>query len=129
MGLVLLPKWGNDMQQQKKPAAAETQRHKRRGPQAILQSANGYIVRHYPFGCLGQNPQRLAGAIDFWIVPVFLTSPGYGAVGEVGMVAVNAATHEIVGATERRDVNRAIRLLKESKRDELEASFHRARTV
>ena len=59
-----------------------------------MQAANGYIVRHYPFGCLGINPRRLVGKNDFWIVPIFLTSPGYGAVGEVGLVAVDALSHQ-----------------------------------
>src|SRR5262249_5835689 len=98
-------------------------------PEAVLRAANGYIVRHYPFGCLGNHPRRLVGKSDFWIVPVFLTSPGFGAVGEVGLVAVDARTNQVVSATERQEVNKAIRHLKETRRDELEAAFHQARTV
>ncbi len=118
------------MQQRKKPVAAPRRRSAHgREQQAVLQSANGFIVRHYPFGCLGKDPRRLVGETECWIVPVFLTSPGYGAVGEVGLVAVDARTHQITGATDRQEVNRAIKQLKEAKRDELEAAFHRARTV
>jgi hypothetical protein len=118
------------MRQQKKGSLAVRRRRPRnREVEVVLQFANGYIVRHYPFGCLGGKPQRLSGESDFWIVPVFLTSPGYGAVGEVGMVAVDAKTHQVLGATEPRDVSRAIKHLKENKRDELEAAFYRARTV
>jgi len=114
--------------EQQKLTPARRRSVKGRGPNMVLQAANGYIVRYYPFGCLGKHPRRLVGATDFWIVPVFLTSPGLGAVGEVGMVAVDARTHEVVGATERREVNRAIKHVKETKRDELDAAFHRSRT-
>jgi len=109
------------MQAPKKSGAAARQpRTKDRSSEQVLRSANGFIVRHYPFGCLGRSPQRLVGESDFWIVPVFLTSPGYGAVGEVGLVAIDARSHQVVGATERKQVNRAIKHLKETKRDELE---------
>src|SRR2546429_1897966 len=67
---------------------------KDRAHQKVVQSANGHIVSHYPFGCLGGTPHRLVGQSNFWIVPVFLTSPGYGAVGEVGWVAVDARSHQ-----------------------------------
>jgi hypothetical protein len=128
------------MQRQKKVrATAQARPRKDRAAERVLRSANGFIVGHYPFGCLGKSPQRLVGNMygtlrdevpsDLWIVPVFFTSPGYGAVGEVGLVAIDARSHQVVGATERRRVNRAIKHLKESKRDELEAAFHRSRTA
>jgi hypothetical protein len=96
---------------------------------SVLQAANSYIVQHFPIGCLGRDPRRLVGETDVWIVPIVLTSPGHGPVGEVGMIAVDAISHRIVSATERREVNRAVKQLKESKRNELEAALHRARTV
>ena len=82
-----------------------------------------------PFGCLGKDPQRLVGQSDLWIVSIFLTSPGFGAVDEVGLVAVDERTRQVVSATERQEVNRAIKHLKETRHDELEAAFYRARTV
>ena len=118
------------MRQRKKETALVPRRgSQNRESKGVLQSANGYIVKNFPIGCLGTKPRHLLGESDFWIVPVFLTSPGYGAVGEVGLVAVDAVTHQVVGATTRQEVNRAIKSLKESKRDELEAAFHEARTV
>ena len=118
------------MQQHKKTVGTSLRRGaKGREAHAVLQSANGYIVRQYPFGCLGKNPQRLVGTTDFWIVPVYFTSPGHGAVGQVALVAVDARTHQVVSATERPEVNRAIKHLKETRRDELEAAFLQARTV
>ncbi|GEM_PF-3387427 len=95
----------------------------------IRQAANGYIVESYPFGCLGGEPRRLVGKHGMWIVPIVLTSPGYGAVGDVGMVAVAARSHEVVGATPRGEVTAAIKKLKEAHSDALEAAFDQARTV
>ena len=59
-----------------------------------------------------------------WIIPVLFTSPGYGVVGEVGVVAGDAATHEVVGATPREEVRAEVARLAGEKRDELEAAFH-----
>jgi hypothetical protein len=64
-----------------------------------------------------------------WIVPILLTSPGHGAVGEVGMVAVSVTASEVVGGTPRREVVAAIKNLRETHADALEAAFHQARTV
>ncbi len=112
------------MQKQKKLKATVRPRTAHREKEAALEAANGYIVRHYPFGCLGGTPQRLVGASgELWIIPVVLTSPGYGAVGEVGLIAVDAGTFEVVNGTQRQEVAQAIKRLKEAKRDELEAAF------
>jgi hypothetical protein len=93
-------------------------------------AANRYVVRQYPLGVLAGTPRRLSlQKSDVWIVPVLLTSPGYGAVGEVGVVAVNARTGQVVGGTPNQEVIAAGKRLREEKRDELEAAFRRARTV
>jgi hypothetical protein len=64
---------------------------------------------------------------EIWIVPAYLTSPGYGVVGEVGVVALDAGTREVIGATPRDDVQAAAARLKEEKRHELDAAFLRTR--
>jgi hypothetical protein len=93
-------------------------------------AANRFIIREYPLGVLGGPPRRLTlKGSEAWIVPVILTSPGYGAVGEVGMVAVDGRTGKIVGSTPREEVAAAGKRLREEKRDELQAAFLRARTV
>jgi hypothetical protein len=95
---------------------------------AAVQSANAYIVRHYPIGCLGGPPRRLTlGSRQLLIVPLILTSPGYGAVGEVGVLALDAETHPVVGGTPRREVGKAVAHLREERHDALQAAFHRAR--
>jgi hypothetical protein len=95
-----------------------------------LIAANRYLVREYPLGVLAGTPRRLSlQKSDLWIVPILLTSPGYGAVGEVGVVAVNARTGRVVGGTPKEEVIAAGKRLREEKRDEIEAAFRRARTV
>lgn len=93
-------------------------------------AANSYCVRHYAISYTGGTPRRLTlDNKDVWIVPVVFTSPGYGIVGEVGVVAVDAVTHEIAGASPREEVRAAGAKLAEEKRDELHAAFLRARTA
>ena len=114
---------------QKKPEGVERPNGSRDARTKIRQAANGYIVQQYPFGCLGGKPRRLEGKPGVWIVPILLTSPGRGAVGEVGMVAVSVSGQEVVGGTPRRQVVAAMKHLRETHADALEAAFHQARTV
>ena len=95
-----------------------------------MTAANGHIVRNYPIGCMGGFPRPLKlGSRELWIVPIILTSPGYGAVGQVGVVALDVENYKVVGSTPRGCVAESVQSLREEKRDELEAAFSRARTV
>ena len=97
--------------------------------QAVV-AANRYALRQYPLGVLAGTPRLLSlSKSDVWIVPIILTSPGHGAVGELGVVAVNARIGAVVGATPKEEVIAAGKRLREENRDELEAAFRRARTV
>lgn len=97
---------------------------------AAIRAANGYLVPNYPLGFLGGTPRRLTlEKRTIWIVPIVLTSPGYGAVGEVGVIAVHPHTGKVLGGTPRAEVVAAAKQLREAKRDELQAAFLRARTV
>jgi hypothetical protein len=62
-------------------------------------------------------------------VPIIFTSPGYGAVGEVGIVTVDAHTGLVVSGTPKDVVRAAVQRLCEEKQDALEAAFLRARTT
>jgi hypothetical protein len=85
---------------------------------------------HYGTSYAGGVPRRLVlEDKEVWIVPVLLTSSGYGTVGEVGMVAVDMAARTVIGATPRPEVRAAGTRLAQEKRHELDAAFHRARTV
>jgi hypothetical protein len=91
-------------------------------------AANSHCLRYYGIRGSGGAPRHLSvRGTSVWIVPVLFTSPGFGVVGEVGAVAVDAASYEVVGATPREEVRADLARLAGKKRDELEAAFHRAR--
>ena len=97
--------------------------------QALL-IANEYCLLHYPMMFTGGAPKRLVlKNAEWWIVSIVLTSPGFGIVGEAGVVAIDAGTAEVVGSTDRSEVAAAGKRLHEGRGDELEAAFLQARTV
>jgi len=108
-----------------------TARSRRASEDAVQIAANSYCLTHYGVRCSGGSPRRLSlrGAEEIWIVPVVFTSPGYGAVGDVGVVVVDAATYDVIGATPREEVRAGVARLAKEKRDELDAAFRQARTV
>ena len=92
--------------------------------------ANDFIVSHYPVGLLAGTPRRLVlDDRELWIAPIVLTSPGYGAVGDVGVVAIDPDALQPVGSTPRAEVVAAARRLREEKHEKIEAAFRRARTT
>ena len=98
-------------------------------PEKFLIAANAHCLRQYATSFTAGTPRRLSlPGQQLWIFPVLFTSPGYGEVGEVGVVAVDARTGQIAGSTPRAEVTAAAKRLSEEKRDELEAAFLRART-
>jgi hypothetical protein len=65
----------------------------------ILAKANGYILEHLTDGFAAGCPQFISVVgKGLWIVPVIL-SPKSGATGEVGVIAIDSETQEIVGST------------------------------
>jgi hypothetical protein len=93
-------------------------------------AGNTYCLLHYATGYSAGTPRRMTmPGKQWWVMPVLLTSPGYGVVGEVGVLAVDARTGKVVGSTSRQEVVAAGKRLAEEKRDDLEAAFRRARTV
>jgi hypothetical protein len=111
------------LQRKKRPKSTQ-----RRQLEAVRAAANGHIVPSYPFGCMCGDVRRLVGEKDCWIASIVFTSPGWGVVGEVGLLAVEARTHRILSGTPRTEVVAAVRELKETHGDALAAAFHRART-
>jgi hypothetical protein len=76
------------------------------------------------------TPRRQPSRDDhLWEVPIVYTSPGYGAVGEVGVVTVDAQTGRVGTGTPKEAVMAAMQRLYEEKQDALEAAFRRARTA
>jgi hypothetical protein len=97
--------------------------------QAML-SANKFILFHYPTMFTGGLPHRLALPTgDVWIVPLVLTHPDCGIIGEVGSIAVDFFTAEIVGNTARNEAVATGKRLREAKGPALETAFLSTRTV
>jgi hypothetical protein len=93
-------------------------------------TANKFILFHYPTMFTGGLPHRLPlPAAEFWIVPVVLTHPDHGIVGEVGSVAVDLHTSEIVGRTPRAQAVAAGKHLREARGYAREPALLSARTV
>ena len=91
-------------------------------------AANAHCLMQYATGYSAGIPYRLSLARrQRWVVPVLLASPGYGVVGAVGVVAVDAQSGRVVGGTPKSEVVAAGERLTEGKRDDLEAAFCRAR--
>ena len=92
--------------------------------------ANRYILFNYPTMYTGGLPRRLTlKNLDVWAVPIVLTHPDHGVVGDVGLLAVGAASGQVVGATPRSRVIAAGKKLREAKRYDLETSFLHTRAV
>ena len=97
-------------------------------PERAIVTANEHCIFNYSFGLIGTTPHLLAMADkEAWVVPIVLTSPGFGAVGEVGIVAVDAVTGQVVGSTPRPEVEAAQKSLREVHHDAIEAAFLRAK--
>src|SRR5439155_21154765 len=90
--------------------------HKVITPETAMLAANKHILFHYPTMFTGIAPHRLCLlTADVWIVPIVLTHPEHGILGEVGLVAVDASTGQVLGSTPRRDVVAAGKRLREAK--------------
>jgi hypothetical protein len=116
------------MTYQKKTKVATPQVTRKRESETVQVVANEYCLLHYGTSYAGGIPYRLSlPNTELWIVPAVLSSPGYGIVGEVGMVAVDAVTKAVVAATSQDEARGAGRRLAQEKRHELSAAFRRAR--
>jgi hypothetical protein len=91
-------------------------------------AVNEYCLLHYGTSYVGERARRLSlPSGELWIVPIVLTSPGYGVVGQVGVAAVDGVTGRVIGATPREEVRAGGAQLAQEKRDDIEAAFRRAR--
>ena len=87
-----------------------------------------HCLFHYPTLFTAGVPRRLPlSDSELWIVPIVLTHPERGAVGEVGVVAVDARTGKVAGSTPRAEVVAAGERLVKGKRVDLHAPSIQAR--
>ena len=93
-------------------------RHNRRAITAkqALVAANSYALLHFPTMYTGAGTHRLVlPDVDLWVVPIVLTHPDHGILGNVGLVAIDAVTGEVVGATPREEVVAAGKRVRQGK--------------
>ena len=108
----------------KKPAAM-----RRASPDdGVRAAANVHCLCTYGDAYIGGTPRLLtlpSGRI--WVAPVMFTSAGYGPVDEVGVVALDPKTLDILDATPAEEVRAAGARLAREKRQLLDAAFQRAK--
>ncbi len=91
--------------------------------QAMI-AANRFIVEHLPDRFSAGLPKLVIFPLrPLWLVPVHLTYPGIGIVGEVGMLAVSGERPAIVGWTPTEEMEALARQLYEENRNEIEPAF------
>ena len=91
--------------------------------QAMI-AANQFIVEHLPDRFSAGLPKLVLFPLrPLWLVPVHLTYPGVGVVGEVGMLAVDGDRPVVVGWTPPKEMEVLARQLDEENRDEIEIAF------
>lgn len=91
--------------------------------QALI-AANRFIVEHLPDRFSAGLPKLVLFPLrPLWLVPVHLTYPGVGVIGEVGMLAVDGDHPVIVGWTPLSEMEALARQLYEENRDEIELAF------
>ncbi|MBS1253066.1 MAG: hypothetical protein MAG451_02111 [Anaerolineales bacterium] len=76
------------------------------------------------------HPCRMITALrSTWVIPLVLTSPGYGAVGVVGVVTVDDELGYIVGWTPVDEIRANAERLSHERETELAAAFQALRTT
>ncbi len=91
--------------------------------QAMI-AANRFIVEHLPDRFSAGQPKLVIFPLrPLWLVPVHLTYPGVGVLGEVGMLAVGGDIPVIVGWTPPEEMESLAQRLYQENRDEIEIAF------
>src|SRR5438105_2498097 len=75
--------------------------------EGILAAANGYCLQCYGTSLMASTPRQvLLGEKEVWIASVVFTSPGYGVVGDVGVIVLDDSGG-VIGASEQDEVRAA----------------------
>lgn len=95
-----------------------------------LVAANTYALFHYPTMFTGAGAHRLVLAeLDLWVVPIVLTHPDHGILGNVGLVVIDASSGQVVAGTPRAEVVAAGKRVREGKGYDVRATLLRSRAV
>jgi len=98
-----------------RPAPAE----QRIGAEEAIHKAERFLNRHLGHLLAAGTPQRVLFPLrSTWVVPVQLTYPGCGVIGEVGMVVVDETTGEVVAWTSPQEMYQATEKLYQEHQEE-----------
>jgi len=93
------------------------------GRQAMV-AANQFIVEYLPDRFSAGLPKLVLLPLrPLWLVPVLLTYPSAGVIGEIGMLAVDGDHPVVVGWTPLEEMENLARQLYEEHRNEIELAF------
>jgi hypothetical protein len=105
-------------------AAPETQVRVVLDAKQATAAANRFIIENLPDRFSAGLPKLVLFPLrPLWLVPVHLTYPGIGIVGEVGMLAVDGDHPVVVGWTPPEEMEILAHRLYEENRDEIELAF------
>lgn len=92
--------------------------------EAAITEANGFILEHLPDRFCAGAPKMVEFAVrKVWAVPILLSYPEVGPVGEAGIIAVDAEMGTVVGWTPLGDVLKAAQDIYSARKGEIEAAF------
>jgi hypothetical protein len=88
--------------------------------------ANRFILENLPDRFCSGMPRFLQFPLrSFWVVPVVLSYPLIGPVGQAGIVAVDVETGSVVGWTPLDEMKEAAKAIYNEKKADIEAAFLR----
>jgi hypothetical protein len=98
--------------------------------EAAKRLTNRFILENLPDRFCAGTPRFLQFALrSVWIVPVVLSYPRIGPVGQAGMAAVDTETGSVVGWTPLDEMKKAADAIYEQKKAAIEAAFSQARNA
>ncbi len=86
--------------------------------------ANKFILKNLRSCFTSGLPKSINFPIKrIWIVPILLSYPNVGIVGEVGVIAVDSESDSVVGFTPKKEMEKIGKTLYEEKKSEIEIVF------
>lgn len=86
--------------------------------------ANRFIIKNLRNCFTSGLPKSVSFPIqNVWIVPILLSYPDTGIVGEVGMIVVDNESGSVVGFTPKEEIEKIANTLYEEKKNEIEIAF------
>ncbi len=92
--------------------------------EAAKRLTNRFILENLPDRFCAGTPRFLQFPLrSVWIVPVVLSYPRIGPVGQAGITAVDTETGSVVGWTPLDEMKKAAEVIYERKKTDIEAAF------